>query len=182
LCKPSPGNKKDGNKGFSPHLTASGVYGNIVRILIISTRVIILPKIRDELNNCTVFLLGKAYQKAHGEFRKILKPYGVTNFQHLVVEALVHAPGLTASELGELLILDKATLSGVIQRLQESSWIEKRADKDDARIQKLYPTEKAFSVVGNMVEDRNRFDTELLAGFTQEERILLKRLLRDLVW
>ena len=141
-----------------------------------------LTTIHDELKNCTVFLLGKAYQKAHGGFKKLLESYGLTNIQHLVVEAVVHEPGQTAGELGKILILDKATLSGVIQRLHESSWIDKQADEGDARVQRLHPTEKSITISKEIAKDRELFDAEFLAGFSPEERILLKRLLRDLIW
>ena len=141
-----------------------------------------MTTIREEQKDCTVFLLGKAYQKAHWGFKKLLEPYGLTNIQHLVVEAVVLEPGKTAGELGKALILDKATLSGVIQRLHESRWIIKRADEEDARVQRLHPTEKSIAISKEVAKARDRFDTELLAGFSPEERILLKRLLRDLVW
>lgn len=141
-----------------------------------------MSKVKDELMNCPVFLLGKAYQKAHFEFRKVLKPYGLTNLQHLVLETLVYEPGQTASDLGELLILDKATLSGVVQRLEESGWLERRPDGEDARIQRLYATGKAVAAASEMDRARKLFDEEFLAGFTSEERILFKKFLRDLVW
>lgn len=141
-----------------------------------------MTNIHDELKDCAVFLLGKAYQKAHGEFKKLLEPHGLTNLQHLVVEALVYEPGQTAGDLGKILILDKATLSGVIKRLHESGWIEKRADAEDARNQKLYPTEISLAAAKEMAKERKRFDAEFLAEFSPEERLLLKRLLRDLVW
>ena len=44
-----------------------------------------------------VFLLGKAYQKAHAGFKKQLAPYGLTNLQHLVLEALWYRQGMTAA-------------------------------------------------------------------------------------
>lgn len=141
-----------------------------------------MTTIHDEQKNCTVFLLGKAYQKAHAGFKKLLEPFGLTNIQHLVVEAVVHEPGQTAGELGKILILDKATLSGVIHRLHESGWIVKQADEGDARVQRLHPTEKAIIISEEIAKDRDQFDAEFLAGFSLEERILLKRLLRDLVW
>lgn len=141
-----------------------------------------MTQIHDELKNCSVFLLGKAYQKAHGEFKALLEPYGLTNLQHLVVEAIVHEPGQTAGNLGKFLILDKATLSGVIQRLKESKWIEKKVSEDDARSQKLYPTEKALSAAKKILKERDRFENEFWADFSSEEELLLKRLLRNLIW
>lgn len=141
-----------------------------------------MTTIDDELKDCAVFLLAKAYQRAHGEFKRLLEPHGLTNLQHLVVEALVCEPGQTAVELGKILILDKATLSGVIKRLHESGWIEKRAAAEDARTQRLYPTESALLAAQAMTEERKRFDAVFLGRLSLEERLLLKRLLRDLIW
>jgi len=95
------------------------------------------------LPDCTIFLLAKAYQKAHGRFKELLKPYGLTNLQHLVLEGLWYESGQTAAELGKLLIMDKATLSGVLDRMTEAGWIEKRPDPDDRRGVRLFPSKRA---------------------------------------
>ncbi|HMA66982.1 MAG TPA: hypothetical protein VKO20_04115, partial [Desulfosalsimonadaceae bacterium] len=73
-----------------------------------------MSQLPEDLPECMVFLLGKAYQKAHSDFNRRLRPYGLTNMQHLVLEGLWYQPGMTATELSRLLILDKATLSGVL--------------------------------------------------------------------
>ena len=76
-----------------------------------------MSKLPPNLPDCTIFLLAKAYQKAHGDFKKKLKPFKLTNIQHLVLEALWFQEGFTAAALGKFLVLDKATLSGVLDRL-----------------------------------------------------------------
>lgn len=135
----------------------------------------------EDLPDCTVFLLGKAYQKAHADFKKRLKPYGLTNMQHLVLEGLWYRDGVTATELGRLLILDKATLSGVLDRMAEAGWIIKEEDPADRRVFRLHPSEKANRQKDRLLEDRRKANEALLAGFTTEERVLLKRFLRDLI-
>jgi DNA-binding MarR family transcriptional regulator len=50
----------------------------------------------------------------------------LTNLQHLVLEGLWYEAGQTAAELGKMLVMDKATLSGVLDRMSEAGWIEKR--------------------------------------------------------
>ena len=137
-----------------------------------------LPK---QLSECTVFLLAKAYQRAHGGFKKLLKPYGLTNIQHIVLETLHQEPGGTAVELGKLLTLDKATLSGVIDRLCESDWIARQVDEGDNRVQRLYLKDKALEIITELSEKRDKFDADLLADFSLEERVLLKRLLKELI-
>ena len=85
----------------------------------------------ENIPDCTIFLLAKAYQKAHARFMLLLQPYGLTSLQHLVLEALWYRGGYTASELSKLLILDKATLSGVLERMADAGWIEKQQDPED---------------------------------------------------
>lgn len=132
------------------------------------------------LPDCLIFLLAKAYQHAHGRFRRVLEPYGLTNIQHVVLEGLWLEQGQTSAELGKLLVLDKATLSGVLTRLHKAGWIEKRPDPDDRRVIRVYTTEKAESFREELIALRHEANEELLQRFSLEERVLLKRLLADL--
>ena len=131
--------------------------------------------------DCTMFLLAKAYQKAHAIFKKRLAPYGLTNLQHLVLEGLWHREGVTAAELGKLLVLDKATLSGILERMTEAGWIVKKKDSDDKRVLRLHPSKKATDQKKKLAAVRRKTNADLLARFTMEEQVLLKRLLRDLL-
>ena len=140
-----------------------------------------MPKLPEDLPECMVFLLGKAYQKAHANFKKQLKPYGLTNMQHLVLEGLWYQEGMTAAELGKLLIMDKATVSGVLERMVETGWIEKRQDPDDGRIQRLFPSGKAGQMKERLIGERKKANQQILKKFTIEEQLLFKRLLRDLI-
>jgi len=136
------------------------------------------PEIKYE--DCIIFLLAKAYQKAHADFKRRLIPYGLTPIQHLILEALWIKNGVPAKEIGEKLVLDGATLSGVLDRLLSGDWITKEIDSDDKRIQRIYLTEKAQRLKPQLAEQRNRSNTMLMQKLSLEEKILLKRLLRDL--
>ena len=140
-----------------------------------------MPNLPEDLPDCTVFLLGKAYQKAHGDFKKRLKPYGLTNMQHLVLEGLWYRPGMTAAELGKVLVLDKATLSGVLDRMAEGGWITRQQDREDLRISRIFPSEKANQLKDQLIKERQKANIHLLKKFTLEEQVLFKRLLRDLI-
>ncbi|MFP4226361.1 MAG: MarR family winged helix-turn-helix transcriptional regulator [Desulfobacterales bacterium] len=140
-----------------------------------------MSNLPEDLPECMVFLLGKAYQKAHAEFNKRLRPYGLTNMQHLVLEGLWYEPGMTATEISKLLILDKATLSGVLDRMAETGWIEKHPDPEDRRIQRIYPSAQANRFKPDLIEERKASNKEIVGSFSPEEQILFKRLLRDLI-
>ena len=140
-----------------------------------------MNKLPDDLPDCMVFLLGKAYQKAHADFKKRLVPYNLTNLQHLVLEGLWYKQGITAGELGKMLILDKATLSGVIERMVQAGWIIKKSDPDDARSQLISTTKKANDLKEVLLEERQKANHELLQNFSIEEKLLFKRMVKDLI-
>ncbi len=134
----------------------------------------------DVYQDCIVFLLAKAYQKAHANIKKRLNAYGLTPVQTLVLEAVVSEEGLSAGDLAGKLVLDSATLSGVLDRMSEKDWIWKETDRDDKRVLRIYLTEKAKSLREDLFREREEANQEILKDLSLEERVLLKRLLRDI--
>lgn len=131
-------------------------------------------------DDCILFLLAKAYQKAHGDFKKRLQSYGLTPIQHLVLEALWDEDGLSAGEIGKRLVFDGATLSGVLDRLSTGGWVIKQSDSEDKRMLRISLTHKSRDLKPKLAAIRNKTNEDLLARFSLEEKVLLKRLLRDI--
>jgi DNA-binding MarR family transcriptional regulator len=130
--------------------------------------------------DCILFLLSKAYQRAHGKFKKRLQQYALTPPQSLVILALHEGEGISAGELAKRLTLDYATLSGLLDRLSESGWILKETADEDRRTLRISLTEKAREAAGSLISERDAANDEIMACLRPEERLLLKRLLRDL--
>lgn len=133
-----------------------------------------------QYEDCIIFLLAKAYQKAHGNFKQHLLPYGITPVQHLILEALWVEEGLTASEIGKRLVLDNATLSGTLDRMSEKGWVLKATDDTDKRFIRIYLTDKAKKLKPSILAEREKSNEEILGSLSLEEKILLKRLLKDI--
>ena len=131
-------------------------------------------------DDCIIFLLAKAYQRAHGNFKKRLYTYGLTPIQHLILEALWREDGLSTGDVGKKLVLDGATLSGVLDRLAAGGWVLKKSDMTDKRVQRIFLTTKSRDLKPRLSEARNQTNEDLLRPFTLEEKVLLKRFLRDL--
>lgn len=140
-----------------------------------------MEKLPDDLPECLVFLLGKAYQKAHGDFKKRLKPYGLTNMQHLVLEGLWYQNGMTATEISKLLRLDKATLSGVLDRMVETDWVIREPHSEDGRVYQLFTSEKADTLRDELIEERKKANDDIMALFSPEDRQTLTRLLWEMM-
>jgi DNA-binding MarR family transcriptional regulator len=129
--------------------------------------------------DCIVFLLAKAYQKAHGNLKKRLRPYGLTPIQNLILEVLREEDGLSAGDISKRLVLDNATLSGVLERMAERGFIEKRTDLKDKRLLRVYRSDRANSLARNLGDERDLANEDILRTLSVEEKVLLKRLLRD---
>ena len=131
-------------------------------------------------DDCIIFLLAKAYQKAHGDLKRRLQSYGLTPIQHLILEVLWAEDGLSASDIGKKLVLDGATLSGVLDRLTAGGWIQKEPDSEDKRVLRNYLTDKTRELKPSLSETRDQANEDLLKPFSLEEKVLLKRFLRDM--
>ncbi|MDD5232344.1 MAG: MarR family transcriptional regulator [Syntrophales bacterium] len=134
----------------------------------------------SQYEDCILFLLGKAYQRALGCFKRRLQEYGLTPVQSLVIVSISEEEGLSAGEIAKKLILDYATLSGVLDRLAEGGWIIKETAEDDKRLLRIYLTSKAREMTKDIIRERDGLNEEVLGGLKLEEKLLLKRLLRDL--
>jgi DNA-binding MarR family transcriptional regulator len=115
-----------------------------------------------QYEDCIIFLLAKTYQKAHGNFKQHLLPYGITPVQHLILEALWVEEGLTASETGKRLVLDNATLSGILDRMSEKGWVLKATDDTDKRFIRIYLTNKAKKLKPSILAEREKSNGEIL--------------------
>ena len=136
--------------------------------------------VETKYEDCIVFLLAKAYQKAHANFKKRLIAYGLTPIQHLILEALWQEDGQSAGDIGKKLVLDAATLSGVLDRLAAGDWIKKEPDPMDKRIIRIYSTKKVKGLRSKLSEERIQANEEIMRNLSLEEKVLLKRLLRDI--
>jgi DNA-binding MarR family transcriptional regulator len=140
-----------------------------------------MPSEKKPLPDCFTFMLAKGYQRAHGHFRKTLEPFGLTNIQHAVLEGLWYEDGQTATELGQLLMLDKATLSGVLARMAESGWVDRRPDSADGRVVRIFSSSKANAIKKELIAAREAADKEILSRYSLEEQLLFKRFLMALM-
>jgi DNA-binding MarR family transcriptional regulator len=136
---------------------------------------------RIRYNDCIVFLIAKANQNAQRILKERLKKFGLTTVQGLILGELFEEDGLTASDIGSRLVLDNATVSGVLDRLLEKGWIKKVADTKDKRVQKIYLTSTDDThLIHQLFDARKQANETILKKLSREEQLLFKRFLRDL--
>lgn len=134
----------------------------------------------ETFEDCIVFLLAKAYQRAHGILKDHLRPYGLTTVQRLILGVLEEEDGLSAGEIGQRLVLDSATLSGILERMTDNGWITKEPDPNDRRVVRVFATDKAKGLTQELRQAVIDSNQAVLSPLSLEEKLLLKRLLCDL--
>lgn len=131
-------------------------------------------------NDCIVFILAKSHQKGQKVMKELLKPYGLTPIQFLTMALLATEENITAAGICERLMIDKSTLSGVLDRLEEKGMIERSKDESDGRAFAIRPAAKAIEIADELVKIPEKVNEAVLENHTQEEQLLLKRMLRDI--
>lgn len=135
-----------------------------------------MPRYED----CIIFLLAKAYQRAHSSFKQKLAPFGITPVQHLILTVLGEEEFLSPAEISDRIAMDGATLSGVLDRMTEGGLIKKEENREDRRSIRVSLTARAKRMREDLAEQREAINEELTARLSLEERLLLKRMLKDL--
>jgi DNA-binding MarR family transcriptional regulator len=70
-----------------------------------------------------------------------LSIHGMTLAQYDVLMTLCHGNGITQQELAERLLVTKANVVGLIDRVSAAGWVERRPDPEDRRVNRLYLTD-----------------------------------------
>ena len=127
-----------------------------------------------------VFLIAKAHQRAQGVLKGHLQAFGLTPMQCLFMESLWEEDGLSVGEIGRRIALDTATLAGILDRMVTAGWVRRETDPTDGRVARVYLTDKARGAITDLAATIERTNNELLKGFSLEEKLLLKRFLREM--
>jgi MarR family transcriptional regulator, organic hydroperoxide resistance regulator len=115
----------------------------------------------DRLEDCISFLLGKAGQQVARRAREKLAPHGVTPTQYAVLKTLWGQDGQSGAEIGARLVIDSATATGVLDRLQASGLLERRADREDRRVQRVFLTPSGRALQAPLDAAMDRLNDEV---------------------
>jgi DNA-binding MarR family transcriptional regulator len=72
--------------------------------------------------------------------------YGITGPQLVCLVTLCDAGAMTSSELSRRVFVSASTITGIIDRLEKSGYVERKRDTIDRRRVLLHPTEQGFKL------------------------------------
>jgi len=133
----------------------------------------------EDLDRSLGFLLNDVARLMRSRFDRQARDLGLTRAQWRVMMYLRRHEGARQNELAGLLEVENVTLGRHIDRLEESGWVERRADPSDRRAWRLHLDEKSRPILDRLAVVLIETRETALAGFNADERdTLINTLIR----
>lgn len=123
----------------------------------------------DEDDILFAVLVSDVARMLRTELDRRARGQGLTRSQWLALSRLARFPGVSLSELAEMLEMEKAPAGRLIDRLEEGGWVERAPDAKDRRIKRLYPTAAAQTIYKKMRRITRETMDDALAGLSDSE-------------
>ena len=116
---------------------------------------------------------------------RTLKPLGITRSQWWVLSFLSRRDGMAQTALASDLDLTKVAVGGLLDRLEDSGFVERRNDLSDGRTRRVFLTRQGSRLVATIRKAVEPVERDLLVGISDDDfectaaalRSLKKRLL-----
>lgn len=122
-------------------------------------------------------LMGQLMRAKHSRMTQLIGSMGVHPGQAQLLLFLNKNEGLTQKELGEKVDLKPATITIMLNRMEKAGLAERRPDKEDLRISRVYMTEKGRQTEQGLTAAVDKVQQEAYYGFSDEELMLMRRFL-----
>lgn len=108
-----------------------------------------------------------------------MKPLGITRAQGVVLGILAREGnrGIMQADLARLLEIGKVSAGGLIDRLEATGLVERRADGADRRVKQIFITSLGYSKFEQVVGVSSRWNRLILEGITPEEQEITEKVL-----
>lgn len=131
-------------------------------------------------NNSLHSIFHQVMRFYHQRNHMLLDKIGIYPGQPFMLFALYNKDGQSQKDLAEKLGIRPPTITKMVKRMGKSGLIERKQDTEDQRVSRVYITEKGKGICKEINEVRKIIEAESFSNFTEEELILLRRLLMQI--
>jgi len=107
----------------------------------------------------------------HGNSDRLAGKYDLSQQQWTLLAVLYrNGQGMTMTDLGKNLLVTKANMTGMIDRLERDGYVTRHPDQFDRRVTKVMLTDKGKNFIEEITGPRDEFTEEMVQQFSPEER------------
>ncbi len=123
------------------------------------------------------FLIHDVSRMRRTAFDQYMKPHGVTRSQWWVLSNLSRHDGMMQTELAAMLDVGKVTVGGLVERMEQAGWVERRPDAADRRAKRVHLTAKAHGLLAEIRQAGDEMNELAFSGLSRDDRRALGELL-----
>jgi MarR family transcriptional regulator, organic hydroperoxide resistance regulator len=113
----------------------------------------------------------------HHKAHKLLEEIGLYPGQPPLLFILNKNGGKSQRELADMMHVKASTMNVMIKRMEKSGFIERRQDKKDARISRVYITDMGRKICKKSYSAMQEIEDQMLSNLTKDELVICRRLL-----
>ena len=128
-------------------------------------------------------LIRRLSQQSNQVFQDEMKRIGadVTSVQFAAMQAIELHGEMEQSQIAQSIHYDKATIGGVIDRLEKRGWVERKANPKDKRAKLVSLTKEGCKALGEFTPVVKALQDQVVANLSAEERTLFIKLAQKIV-
>lgn len=107
--------------------------------------------------------------------------YDLTPIQFAALDAIHNAPGTDQATVAEMIAYDRATIGGVIERLEQKGWVLRVVSERDRRARELSLTPEGKRIIKALVPVVRDLQDEILQALGEADRVRFLKLARQAV-
>ncbi|WP_158964907.1 MarR family winged helix-turn-helix transcriptional regulator [Chachezhania sediminis] len=131
-----------------------------------------------EIHNMAGHLIRRLHQISTSVFQAHVKEAGqdLTAVQYAALNAVSANPGIDQATLAGLIAYDRATIGGVVDRLEAKGLLTREIREGDRRAREVALTDRGREVLAGIVPVVRALQSQILCGLTEEEQAEFLRL------
>lgn len=115
--------------------------------------------------------------RCEANYRTKRSSVGLPGIYHSYVLAICNNPGLPQEKLARHLCINKSNVTRHLAHLELEGYVERRASDSDKRETMVFPTQKMFDILGEVIEITKDWNSRLAEGIDDSDLKLFHEIL-----
>ncbi len=105
----------------------------------------------------------------------------LTPVQFAAMDALMAEPGIDQARVAARIAYDRATIGGVIDRLEQKGWVTRQISQRDRRAREVRLTDQGQAVFDEILPVVQKMQAEIMQGLSDDEQASFLQLARKAI-